>query len=221
MKQLKYPLFWICFFSIWMAYLESAVVVYLRELYFPEGFSFPLKIMPLSLSLVEVGREVATIFMLLSVSYLASKNRWSRFAYFMIAFGVWDIWYYLWLKIFLNWPISLLTWDVLFLLPVPWVGPVLAPVIVSISLIAAGCVILHLQQAGYVVSLKKWEWLVVIIAGLIVFTSFILQSAAVMKLGMPEHYNWYLFVIGEALGLLVLINGIIHRKQRDSVSGVV
>ncbi|MCI0496164.1 hypothetical protein L0Z72_14250 [candidate division KSB1 bacterium] len=183
------------------------MVVYLRELYFPEGFAFPLKIMPLKLSLVEIGREVATIFMLLSVSYIASKNRWSRFAYFMIAFGVWDIWYYLWLKIIINWPASFLTWDVLFLIPAPWVGPVLAPVIVSISLIAAGVIILYLQQAGYDVSLKKWEWLVVVSAGLIVFTSFILQSTVVMKSGVPESYNWYVFAFGEALGLFILVNG--------------
>jgi len=215
MKQLKYRIFWVCFFSIWMAYLESAVVVYLRELYFPEGFAFPLKIMPLKLSLVEIGRELATIFMLLSVSYIASKNRWSRFAYFMIAFGVWDIWYYLWLKIIINWPASLLTWDVLFLIPAPWVGPVLAPVIVSISLITAGVIILYLQQEGYDVSLKKWEWLVVVSAGLIVFASFILQSAVVMKLGMPQNYNWYLFALGEILGIVVLINGM-YRTRRAS-----
>ena len=148
MKKLKYNILWVCFFAVWMAYLESAVVVYLRELYFPEGFSFPIKIMPLTLSLIEIGREVATIFMLLSIAYLSSKKSWSRFAYFMIAFGIWDIWYYIWLKIFLNWPSSLLTWDLLFLIPVPWVGPVLAPVIVSVSLVGAGVLILFLQENG-------------------------------------------------------------------------
>lgn len=33
---------WLILFSIAMGYLESAVVVYLREIYYPNGFVFPL-----------------------------------------------------------------------------------------------------------------------------------------------------------------------------------
>jgi hypothetical protein len=33
---------WLAVFSMAMGYLESAVVVYLRKLYYPDGFKFPL-----------------------------------------------------------------------------------------------------------------------------------------------------------------------------------
>ena len=206
--SLKYKIFWICFFGIWMAYLESAVVVYLREIYFPEGFAFPMKIMPLNLALVELGRELATIFMLLSISFIVSKNSWSRFAVFMMSFGVWDIWYYIWLKILLNWPESLLTWDILFLIPVPWVGPVLAPVIVSISLIIAGIFILYLEEKNYVIQVYKYEWIAVISAGTVVFVTFILETPKIMKLGVPTNYNWWLFIFAEVLGFFIFLRAL-------------
>ena len=85
-----------------------------------------------------MGREAATLVMLLGVAMLAGTDRWDRIALFCIAFGVWDIAYYVWLWVFLRWPPSLLTWDVLFLIPVPWVGPVVAPVIVSVVMIVGG-----------------------------------------------------------------------------------
>jgi len=198
--SLKYKLFWIFFFGIWMAYLESAVVVYLREIYFPEGFAFPMKLMPLKMALVELGREVATIFMLLGISFLGSRKAWSRFAIFMISFGVWDIWYYIWLKVMLNWPPSLLTWDILFLIPIPWVGPVLAPVFVSISLIFAGSVILYFEQKFYRIHVKLIEWIGLVSAGVIVFVSFIIESPKILRLEVPTHYDWILLIIGELLG---------------------
>ncbi len=106
-----------------MAYLESAIVVYLRLLYYPEGFIFPIKIIPNEIFLIELGRELATIFMLASISFLIGARFVDRFSYFLFAFGVWDIFYYVWLKLFINWPDSLLTDDLLFLIPVPWISP--------------------------------------------------------------------------------------------------
>src|SRR5882724_9621043 len=131
-------------YAVAMAYLESAIVVYLRRLYYPQGLSFPLTIadieglrylmahqsvfdFPLAIIdtptlLLELGREAATMVMLATVGIAAGRTKVGKFAYFLLLFGVWDIWYYIWLKVFLGWPASLLTWDVLFLIPVPWVG---------------------------------------------------------------------------------------------------
>lgn len=204
-NSLKYKLFWLGFFAIWMGYLEAAVVIYLREIYFPEGFSFPMKYMPFNMALTELGREAATIFMLLGISFVSSKKAWTRFACFMICFGAWDIWYYIWLKIILNWPTSLLTWDILFLIPVPWVAPVLAPVIVSISLIITGVIILYFENN---IGLLKYEWVIVIAAGLIIFVSFILETPTVIKLGVPTHYYWILLIIGEVLGFFILFKAL-------------
>ena len=54
---MKRVFIWISLFAIGMAFLESAVVVYLRALYYPEGFVFPLKTMDSTLALTELLRE--------------------------------------------------------------------------------------------------------------------------------------------------------------------
>ena len=43
--------------------------------------------------------------------------------------GIWDATYYLGLEILAQWPASLVTQDVYFLLPVPWGGPVWVPLL--------------------------------------------------------------------------------------------
>src|SRR4051812_30545987 len=100
-------------FSIAMAALESAVVVYLRALYYPDGFTVVMKMMDQRILLIEIVREAATVLMLMGVGWLAGKNLKDRFAYFLLSFAVWDIFYYMWLKVFIGWPSSLLEWDIL------------------------------------------------------------------------------------------------------------
>ena len=117
---------WITVYAIAMGVLEAAVVIYLRKLYYPEGFSFPLRMVDTDIAIVELWREVATIVMLGAVGVLAGRTRSERFAWFIYCFGVCDLVYYGFLKVALGWPASPFTWDILFLLPIPWVGPVLA-----------------------------------------------------------------------------------------------
>jgi len=93
-------------FAIAMAYLEAVVVVYLRELYYPDGFHFPLILIPAEIAWIEIGREAATIVMLWMVATLAAKNFRQKFAWFIFNFAVWDIFYYVWLKVMLDWPQS-------------------------------------------------------------------------------------------------------------------
>ncbi|MFZ1687834.1 MAG: hypothetical protein WAU70_10455 [Flavobacteriales bacterium] len=133
---------WLAVFAIAMAYLESAVVVYLRALFFPEGFTFPMPVMDRSIVITEVGRELATMIMLVAPAMLLARSSAERFAWFLFAFGVWDIFYYVWLKVLLGWPGSILAMDILFLVPVPWVGPVIAPCVVSLGFIALAVTIL-------------------------------------------------------------------------------
>ena len=123
-------------FAVAMAFVEAAVVVYLRGLFYPEGFYATLAAFPVLYYGTEVFREAATIIMLATVAILAARRGWwERGAYFLLCFGVWDIFYYVWLYVLLEWPPSLLTSDVLFLIPVPWVAPVIAPVIASVVMI--------------------------------------------------------------------------------------
>lgn len=141
-------------FAIAMGYVEAAVVVYLRALYYPDGFPIPVKLgslpirftripefenrMPQSMLRTEVGREVATIVMLVSLALLAGSTPAQMLGVFLLAFGVWDIFYYVFLKLLIRWPESLKTLDVLFLIPVPWIGPVWLPVCVSVGMVVAG-----------------------------------------------------------------------------------
>jgi hypothetical protein len=133
---------WMTIFFMAMAFLESAVVVYLRALYYPQGFEFPIVPMDEGLVTTEIWREAATMVMLLAPAALVTRKALERFAWFCFGFGVWDIFYYVWLKVLLDWPESFGTMDLLFLIPIPWVGPVWAPVLVSAGLILLALVLL-------------------------------------------------------------------------------
>ncbi|OQX82669.1 hypothetical protein B6D60_11740 [candidate division KSB1 bacterium 4484_87] len=217
-KENRQILLWMFFFGVAMAYLESAVVVYLRQIYYPDGFHFPIIIIPQKMALIEIGREMATLVMLLAVAFIAGKTRWTRFAYFMLSFGIWDIWYYVWLKVFLDWPASFFTWDLLFLIPAPWVGPVLAPVIVSVSLIVGALVILFVEDSGSRFQLKKWEWLPFLMIPVLIFISFILDAPLVVRQQSPEFYHWELLAMAEILGVIVFFN-VWNRFRKEEMAG--
>ena len=169
---------WIVFFALAMGYLEASVVVYLRELYYPEGFTFPMKEMSRTLALTELYREAATLIMILAVSVLAAEKRLHRFAWFLVIFAVWDLAYYLFLKIILDWPSSFLTTDILFLLPGIWTGPVIAPVINSLTMILLFTVILFEGKAyPPVVRLSKLIWALLIAGTVIVLISYMKDFA--------------------------------------------
>lgn len=128
-------------FAIAFAYLEAVVVVYLRQLLakFPhilESWEVVLKKLGAEpLYLIEQFREAATMVMLITFSWLVEKDIWKKLAVFLLAFGIWDIFYYVFLYVLLRWPPSLATIDVYFLIPFPWVGPVFIPVTISLAMI--------------------------------------------------------------------------------------
>lgn len=195
---------WLVVYAAAMAYVESAVVVYLRALYYPQGFTFPLAPMPLAMVGIEIGREAATLVMLLGVAALAGADRWERFLAFCVSFGVWDIFYYVWLWVLLGWPPSLLTWDVLFLIPVPWVGPVLAPVIVSVGLVGGGALLLRRAARGESYALARPSLLLLLAGAFLVFLSFVIDFPLAVGQAEPPPFRWGLFGIGVALGVAAL-----------------
>ena len=134
-------------FAIAMGYVEAAVVVYLRRIYYPQGFAFPLNNAVLDrMFLVEPGRELATIVMLTTIAILVGRKRVERVGWFLFCFATWDVFYYVWLKALLHWPPSLLTWDILFLIPFPWAAPVLSPALVAASMAVWGLVLVRLDR---------------------------------------------------------------------------
>ena len=187
-------------------------MVYLRALYYPEGFSLPLKLISQHHIQVELGRELATMVMLSSVGMLAGLNRWQRFAYFLMAFGVWDIFYYVWLKVMVDWPSSILDWDILFLFPVPWIGPVIAPVLVSFFMILGGLAILREDLRTGVFRPGGWAWLLSGAASSLILYSFMRDTDATLGSQLPKPYGYELLVAGVALycGSLYLVS----RKSR-------
>jgi len=191
-------------FAVAMGYLEAAVVVYLRAIVYPQGFAFPIKTIELHLAAVELGREGATIAMLLAVAFIAEATRRGRFACFMILFGVWDLAYYLFLRVTISWPESLLTWDLLFLLPVIWTGPVLAPMLVSVLLIAAGLLYYFNRNASEDVSISAVEWAIAIAGGFVVFLAFALNHGPVYAGAVPARFPWEVFIAGMAMGTAIL-----------------
>jgi len=74
------PLF---IFAVSMGFLEAIVVVYIREIYYPDGFQFPLKELPARLIIIEWIREISTLLMLGSVAWISGKTILKRLSVFI------------------------------------------------------------------------------------------------------------------------------------------
>lgn len=128
-------------YSIGMAYVEAMVVVYLRRLIPFEGLNgLPVDKIAVFLGenyiyFEEQTREAATIVMLICVALLAGRNLKEKAAAFLWCFGIWDIFYYVFLRIWTGWPESFMDMDVLFLIPAPWVSPVAMPLAISVVML--------------------------------------------------------------------------------------
>lgn len=221
-------LFALATFGVAMGFFEAVVVVYLRQLFYPGGFGFPLKPMLPGLLSIESLREISTVVMLVAVSFLSGSGFLRRVSSFLIVFGVWDIFYYVWLKVLVNWPSTLLDWDVLFLIPVIWIGPVLAPVICSGTMITFGGYFLALLNKGYAVQMRRFEWLLMGMGTSLIFITFVWDFAHMIITGgfysrfwrlgedpefqrcvaafVPSSYNWLLFIMGEVLIFYALVS---------------
>lgn len=228
---------WITLFSIAMAFLETSVVVYLRKLYYPEGFFFPMKMMGKDIAIVEVFREFATVVMLLGAGFIAGRNKTEKFGLFLYSFAVWDIFYYVFLKVVLNWPESLMTWDILFLIPTTWVGPVIAPVIVSLVMIVFAFLISKFTTKDIKTRITLIEWLLLILGSVVLIVGFVFDYVNYMLsyfslsqifspsnttklmekalLYIPTSFPWEIFIIG----LVIIIFGItsFYRRNKRTV----
>jgi len=190
----------ILLFGISFGYVEAAVVTYLRPqfdavraTFTPQSSRSDLFPMlsaqqiraagPDMVRLVdtEVAREAATLLMLGAVAAAVGGNFRQWFAFFLLAFGAWGISYYAFLKVLIDWPKSLLTWDVLFLIPVPWSGPVLAPALVALT----GRNGVHLSVAGIRRSFDSAEGssLARRLRGRVVYPGR-------LYLGLPQRHGW-------------------------------
>lgn len=194
-------------YAVAMAWVESAVVFYLRK-YIDRINPYQPNPLPVigELGPVELVREFATMIMLLTVGVLAGKTWRARWGYAAIAFGVWDIFYYVFLRVICAWPETLLDWDVLFLIPLPWWGPVLAPVLISLLMIGWGTLATQFERAESPL-LSNWRvWVLNFIGialALYVFMADTIrvagQGVEVIRNVVPTHFNWLLFCVALAL----------------------
>jgi hypothetical protein len=193
-KESGRELLWLGVFGVAFGYLEAAVVVYLRTIFYPEGFVFPLEAITPAILGVEIGREAATLAMLLGPALAIGGSRSVKFARFLYAFGLWDIFFYVGLKCVLGWPGSLMTWDILFLIPLPWTSPVLAPALVAVFFVAAGAYGIVVRD----VRTRPWQWLAGAAGGAVIFVTFLWNLGPSTTGGVPTYYPWPLFALGLA-----------------------
>lgn len=164
-------------FGAAFGYVEATVVVYLRAAlglvpgavmaHDPGTFG--------TFEAVEVTRELATLVMIAAVASLAGRSGLERLAWAAVVFGTWDIVYYAGLRLAIGWPPSLDTWDVLFLVPTPWVGPVWAPLIVSLALLATGLAAARRVRAGLAIAVGPRRATLALAGGALVILSFLLE----------------------------------------------
>lgn len=194
-------------FGIAFAYIEAAVVVYLRAIFFPDGFTFPLVFEDSALwrrlLLSEIGREGATLVLILTSCWLIGRNRRQRLAYFLTIFAVWDIFYYVWLKVLLDWPGSVTDWDVLFLMPVVWASPVYAPVLISLTMFVFAMVILWRDRCGRIIKVGAAEWLSFVAAVMVVIVSFCIAGFHIAEVNYKDYFHVWLFALGH-IGAIAL-----------------
>lgn len=215
MSRIRSRLIWVAVFGVSMGFFEAAVVVYLRRIAYPEGFSFPLVVLEEPLAVVELAREFASLVMIASVAVITGGRFVEKLAYFLYIFGIWDVLYYVFLKLALGWPGSILEPDLLFLIPVPWVGPVLAPVLVSVVMIAAGALTVWLEAGGTPIRVNRWNLGAEIICGLVIVVSFCLDWRSVVSGGEPRPFAWWLFLLGLVPGTGLFVYEALRALRAD------
>lgn len=201
----------LCLLALAFGWIEAAVVVYLREIYLHAPL-FPLLSLPARLARVEVVREACTL-VVLGVAASLTDRRWVvRIAAFLLMFGIWDLTYYGVLRLVLGWPDSLTTWDILFLIPVPWVAPVWAPAAVAGVFVVAGSYMFWTESRP-----RQYRWTdvaILLASALIVVAAFLAHWKVVIDQQVPQNFPAWLFWAGVLPGTLWFV-----RVERRGVGG--
>jgi hypothetical protein len=199
-------------FAVAMAWIEAASVFYIRALV-DRIEPYQADPLPINRALgnVESWREAATLVMIAALGVLAGRTWRSRAGYMALTFGAWDIFYYVFLHFISGWPRTLLDWDILFLLPLPWWGPVLAPVSIALVMIVWGTLA---TQSGDGATDAPWAKALACIGIVLALTVFTIDSwravldgrAALLQV-LPTTFNWPLFWVA----LLLMASPVVHQ----------
>jgi len=208
-------------FAIAMAWVESASVLYIRALV---GRIEPYQAYPLPLNTglghVEVWREAATLVMLATVGMLAGGTWRRRAGYAAVAFGVWDIFYYVFLHFISGWPKTLFDWDILFLLPLPWWGPVLAPVSIALVMILWGT---RAARSSDGATDARWTQALACVGVVLALAVFMTDAWRALPRGgdavmhvLPTTFNWPVF----SVALLLIASPLFQRARTPNSNSV-
>lgn len=204
-------------FGIAFAYIEAAVVVYLRTIFYPAGFTFPLTEFGTDALwrqhlLTEIGREAASMVLISTAAWLFGRNLRQRFAFLATIFAVWDIFYYIWLKALIDWPCSITEWDILFLIPTFWAGPFLAPVLISLTLLVFAIIILRRDSVARPIHAALIDWFGFSLAGLVVVVSFCIAGRHITEPDFQSHFYWPLFASGHIFAIALFLKCLLKSK---------
>ncbi|MCL5966771.1 MAG: hypothetical protein M1550_06160 [Deltaproteobacteria bacterium] len=185
-------------FAAAMAFVEAAVVVYLRRV-LGEVEIFPMKDLPPPLLAIEIAREAATIAMLLAVSLLSVRGGIRRMGAFLLTFAAWDVFYYLWLYVVIGWPAGIGEWDILFLIPAPWVGPVWSVLLLCAGMIAFAALFLRAPEKAPF-SPGRWGWATGVAGLVAIVGSYVREWVKIgYGKGVPVDFSVLPFLAGLAL----------------------
>jgi hypothetical protein len=209
-----------------MAYIESAVVVYLRAMY---GIEDLLRDIPLLTDLytaIEIGREAVTLIILVVIGWIAGRRWQDRVGYSLFAFGLWDIFYYIWLVIFIGWPRSLLDWDLLFLIPLPWWGPVLSPLLIAVMMAIGGGIAVLKAEREQKLRFTLIDLIVIAFSTLLALYVFMKDALHALPGGIealsrvrPSGFSWPLFLIS-LTGMALFLLRISRSKGKAKDTGI-
>ena len=205
-------------FAIAMAWVEAASVFYIRALVDRiepyQADPLPLETMHGALGHVELCREVATLVMIAALGVLAGRTWRRRAGYAALAFGAWDIFYYVFLRLISGWPRTLLDWDILFLLPLPWWGPVLAPVSIALVMILWGTLATQSGDGAVNTPWARWAWALACVGIVLALAVFMIDTWQAVPDGrdavlqvLPTTFNWPLFWVA----LLLMASPALHQ----------
>jgi hypothetical protein len=202
MNDITKRISWVSVYAIAMALLEAVVVVYIRGLLQVTDDRVALG----SYARMETWREAATLVMLAAIGWLAGRQRIERWAYGLFAFGIWDIFYYVWLKVLVDWPVSFLAWDVLFLIPLRWWGPVLSPMLIAFLICVVAVLAIVRLELGERLGITRGRVGTAILGGLLALYVFMSDALHALLAGQtdwdmlrPGPFQWPLFLIALAL----------------------
>lgn len=214
-------IWWVGLFAIAMAYVESTVVVYIRRIYGISDLLLDIPSFDPVLAPIEVGRELATLIMLLAVGFAVGKSLQSRLSFTFIIFGVWDIFYYIWLRLFIGWPNSLFSQDILFLIPLPWWGPIIAPVLIACLMVVGGILAVISEDNGCRIMLSAFDWTTLIPGVLIMLYSFMEDAISIIPADVetlaqlrPTSFNWPIYILGLVITGYAVLHTTWPHKQK-------